>query len=176
MGETNNSFPHTRNNLRYQQVFLGSDIVDPTIVGVCLRKDDLFGGAAQTQTLAIKMGPTSLDYTNLTNSFDGNYSAPPTDVFSGDVSVPEAVGSGTPTDFDFCLPFAHQYVHTPGTNLIIEVVNTSATLSLSREMHARTARQPVPPPPATVNPATRGCNVGPHLFCSIAIIGRFFSR
>ena len=125
MGETNNSFPHTRASIRYQQVFLGSDVVDPTIVGVCLRKDDLFGGVAQTQTLAIKMGPTSLDYTNLTNSFDGNYSAPPTDVFSGDVNVPAASGAGTPADFDFCIPFTQQYVHTPGTNVIIEVVNTS---------------------------------------------------
>jgi len=127
MGETNNSFPHTRNNLRYQQVFLGTDVVDPTIVGVCLRKDDLFGGGAQTQTLAIKLGPTSLDYTNLTGSFDGNYSAPPTEVFSGDVNVPAAVGAGIPADFDFCIPFTQQYVHTPGSNVIIEVVNTSAT-------------------------------------------------
>ena len=127
MGETNNSFPHTRSNLRYQQVFLGSDIVDPTIVGVCLRKDDLFGGAAQTQTLTIKLGPTSLDYTNLTGSFDSNYSAPPTEVFSGDVSIPAAVGAGTPADFDFCIPFTQQYVHTAGSNVIIEIVNTSAS-------------------------------------------------
>lgn len=127
MGETNNSFPHTKNNVRYQQVFLGSDVVDPAIVGLCLRKDDLFGGVVQSQTLSIKMGPTSLDYTNLTSSFDGNYSAPPTEVFSGDVSVPAAVGAGTPGDFDFCIPFTQQYVHTPGSNVIVEVVNTSAT-------------------------------------------------
>ncbi len=183
MGETNNSFPHARNNLRYQQVFLGSDVVDPTIVGVCLRKDDLFGGVAQTQTLTIKMGPTSLDYTNLTTSFDGNYSAPPTEVFSGDVSIPAAVGAGTPADFDFCIPFTQQYVHT-GSNVIIEVVNTSET-SIGQPRDACSDSAPTcttarafafsptaenallvsrgglvmkfqsPPPPAPVNPANK---------------------
>jgi hypothetical protein len=125
MGETNNSFPHSAKNLRYQQVFMGSDIHDPTIVGVCLRRDDVFGGPAQTQTLTIKLGPTSLDYTNLTNAFDSNYSAPPTEVFSGDVAIPASAGAGTPADFDFCIPFTQQYVHTAGSNVIIEVTNTS---------------------------------------------------
>lgn len=127
MGETNNSFPHTQKNLRYQQVFLGSDLVDPTLVGVCLRRDDLFGGASSTQTLTIKLGPTSLDYTTLTNSFDANFSDVPTEVFSGDVVVPASAGGGTPADFDFCIPFTQQYVQPAGSNLIIEVVNTSLT-------------------------------------------------
>lgn len=129
MGETNNSFPHTQRNLRYQQVFLGSDLVDPTLVGVCLRRDELFGGASVTQTLTIKLGPTSLDYTNLGHDFDANYSASPTEVFSGEVVVPASSGLGTPVDFDFCIPFTQEYVHPAGSNLIIEVVNTSATSS-----------------------------------------------
>jgi hypothetical protein len=129
MGETNNNFPHSQRNLRYQQVFLGSDVVDSTIVGVCLRRDDVFGGSSITQTLAIKMGPTSLDYTNLGNSFDGNYSAPPTEVFAGDVVVPESAGAGTPVDFDFCIPFTQAYEHPSGSNFIIEVVNTSLASS-----------------------------------------------
>ena len=127
MGETNNSFPHTQKNLRYQQVFLGSDLSDPTLVGVCLRRDDLFGGASVTQTLTIKLGPTSLDYTSLGTGFDANYSATPTEVFSGPVVVPASAGAGTPADFDFCIPFTQQYVHPAGSNLIVEVVNTSLT-------------------------------------------------
>jgi hypothetical protein len=125
MGETNNSMPHTWSNVRYQQVFAGSDIVDPRLVKLCLRRDELAGGAGGTQTLTIRMGPTSLDYTNLGNNFDSNYSAPPTEVFSGDVAVPSSTGAGTPVDFDFCIPFTQEYDHTPGSNLIVEVVNTS---------------------------------------------------
>jgi hypothetical protein len=127
MGETNGSFPHTQRNLRYQQVFLGSDLSDPTLVGVCLRRDDMFGGVSVTQTLTIKLGPTSLDYTSLGAAFDANYSDTPTEVFSGEVVVPASAGGGTPTDFDFCIPFTQQYVHPAGSNLIVEVINTSAT-------------------------------------------------
>src|SRR4029079_17176175 len=102
MGETNNSFPHTQKNLRYQQVFLGSDVTNPTLVGVCLRRDDVNGGISSTQTLSIKLGPTSLDYTNLSRDFYANYSASPTEVFSGEVVVPANSGLGTAADFDFC--------------------------------------------------------------------------
>jgi hypothetical protein len=126
MGETNNSFPHTQRNLRYQQVFAGSDLVDPVVVKLCLRRDELFGGAGSTQTLTVRMGPTSLDYTNLGTSFDGNYSAPPTEVFSGDVVVPASAGAGTPADFDFCIPFTQEYDHVAGSNVIVEVINTTA--------------------------------------------------
>jgi hypothetical protein len=129
MGETNNSIPHTWRNVRYQQVFSGSDLIDSRLVKMCLRRDDLFGGAGSTQTLTIRLGPTSLDYTNLGSNFASNYSAPPTEVFSGDVVVPASSSGGTPADFDFCVPFTQQYDHTPGSNLIVEVINTSATLN-----------------------------------------------
>jgi hypothetical protein len=129
MGETNNGFPHTQRNLRYQQVFLGSELADPVIVGVCLRRDELFGGSSSTQTLTIKLGPTSLDDTSLGSVFDDNYSAAPTEVFSGDVVVPASSALGTPTDFDFCIPFTQSYTHPSGSNVIVEVVNTSLTSS-----------------------------------------------
>lgn len=125
MGESSNSIPFAWKNIRYQQVFAGADVLDPRIVKLCLRRDEVSGGAGGTQSLTIKMGPTSLDYTNLGGNFDSNYSAPPTEVFSGDVVVPASSGAGTPVDFDFCIPFTQEYDHTPGSNLIVEVVNTS---------------------------------------------------
>ena len=136
MGEENNSFPHTQRNLRYQQVFLGSDLADPIIVGVCLRRDEAFGGASSTQTLTIKLGPTSLDYTNLGSVFADNYSASPTEVFSGEVVIPASSGSGTPADFDFCIPFTQSYSHPALSNLIIEVVNTSLIASTGQPRDA----------------------------------------
>jgi hypothetical protein len=121
----NNNFPHSARNLRYQQVFLGSELGDPVIVGICLRRDEAPGGTERVQTLNIKLGPTLLDYTNLGNTFAANYSAPPTEVFAGDVIVPANVAGTDPADFDLCFPFLQEYVHTAGTNLILEVVNTS---------------------------------------------------
>lgn len=125
MGGANNQIPHSWANVRYQQVFQGADLKDPVLVGLCLRRDQFPGGTERTQTLAIKLGPTSLDHTNLGMTFDANYSAPPTTVFSGDVLVPAGIGGGTPADFDLCIPFTQSYEHAPGTNVILEVVNTS---------------------------------------------------
>lgn len=125
MGETSNTFPHSFKNLRYQQVFSGADVVNPVIVGLCLRRDDVFGGVERTQTLTVTLGPTSLDYTNLGSNFASNYSATPTEVFTGDVVIPAAAAGGTPADFDFCIPFTQSYTHPAGSNLIVEVVNTS---------------------------------------------------
>src|SRR5688500_9562709 len=105
MGGTNNNFPHSGfRTHRYQQVFLGSDLVDPVIVALCLRRDNVIGSLSREKTLTIKLGPTSLDHTNLGTTFDNNYSAPPTLVFSGTVVLPASLGDGTPADFDFCLP------------------------------------------------------------------------
>jgi len=126
MGESGNTLPHSMKNLRYQQVFLGSDVVNPEIVGLCLRRDDAFGGGTETtQTLSIRLGPTALDHTTLSANFAANYSSAPTEVFAGDVIVPASVRGGTPADFDLCIPFTQTYNHPAGSNLIVEVVNTS---------------------------------------------------
>jgi hypothetical protein len=129
MGATNQNFPHASfRQMRYQQVFMGSDLVNPQIVSLCLRRDDVVGGLSRTKTLTIRLGPTNLDYTNLGATFDDNYSAPPTEVFSGDVIIPASLGDGTPADFDFCIPFTQMYEHPAGSNLIVEVLNTSLDL------------------------------------------------
>lgn len=121
----NNNLPHSFRNVRYQQVFLGSELVDSVIVGLCLRRDEVPGGTERVQTLTIKLGPTALDHTNLGNTFDSNYSAPPTEVFTGDVLIPANVSGTDPANFDLCFPFTQEYLHTAGSNLIVEVLNTS---------------------------------------------------
>ena len=129
MGGTNNNFPHASfRNMRFQQIFLGSDLVSPRIVSLCLRRDEQIGSLSRTKTLTIKLGPSNLDNTNLSSEFDENYSAPPTEVFSGDIVIPAAAAGGTPVDFDFCVPFTQEYDHPAGSNLIVEVINTSLDL------------------------------------------------
>jgi hypothetical protein len=129
MGAVNNNFPQASfRQMRYQQVFLGSDVVNPEIVSLCMRRDEVVGSIARTKTLTIKLGPTSQDYTSIGATFDDNYSAPPTTVFSGDVIIPASLGDGTPADFDFCIPFTQAYEHPAGSNLIVEVINTSLDL------------------------------------------------
>ncbi len=129
MGAINNNFPHASfRTMRYQQVFSGSDVTNPVIVGLCLRRDEAVGSLSREKTLTVKLGPTNLDHTSLTTAFDANYSAPPTEVFSGNVTIPAAAVGGTPADFDFCIPFTQQYDHPAGSNVIVEVLNTSLNL------------------------------------------------
>ena len=129
MGEVNNIWPHSGANMRYQQVFLGSELAGTDrIAGLCLRHDELFGGRELTEQLTVKLGPTSMDNTNLGMTFDDNYSAAPTVVFSGSIVIPATTGAGTVDMFDFCIDFTTQYVHPDNSNLIVEIVNsTSAT-------------------------------------------------
>ena len=128
MGETNNSWPHARANMRYQQVFLGAELGDlDRIAGLCLRHDELFGGRQVAENLTVKLGPTLLNNTSLGNSFDTNYSGTPTVVFSGNTVIPATTGTGTLDMFDFCIEFTTEYLHPPGTNLIVEFVNATAT-------------------------------------------------
>lgn len=128
MGEANNTFPHAFANMRYQQVFLGAELGDVTAVGgLCLRRDEFAGGPAGTQQLTVKLGPTQLNHLTLTPVFDANYSAPPTTVFSGPVSIPASSGGGTPDDFYISIEFTTPYLHPAGSNVIVEIVNTSAT-------------------------------------------------
>ena len=127
MGEVNNIWPHSQRNMRYQQVFLGSEIDMDKIDGVCLRHDDAIGGRQSSDHLKIKLGPTQLDNTNLGLVFDDNYSSPPTEVFDGDVIIPATTGAGTVDMFDFCITFTTPYLHPAGSNLVIEWINTSST-------------------------------------------------
>lgn len=127
MGEVNNTWPHSRANMRYQQVFLGSELDMDRISGLCLRHDELFGGRQLTEHLTVKLGPTQMDNTNLSNTFADNYSSPPTEVFSGDVTIPATTGVGTLDSFDFCIEFTTEYVHPAGSNLVVEFTNTTTT-------------------------------------------------
>lgn len=136
MGETNNSWPHARGNMRYQQVFLGTELGDmDRIAGLCLRHDELFGGRQLTENLTVKLGPTNLDHTNLGTTFDANYSSAPTQVFSDEIIIPATTGEGTIDMFDFCIEFTTEYVHEPGANLIVEMINTGT----SQLTHAKDA-------------------------------------
>ena len=129
MGNTNNNFPHaSHRQMRYQQVFNGGDLVAPVIVSLCLRRDDVASSPARTKILTIKLGPTALDYTSLKAAFDSNYAALPTVVYSDTVVIPAALSGGTPVDFDVCIPFTQAYEHPAGSNLIVEVINTSSDL------------------------------------------------
>lgn len=124
MGNSNNVYPHSMPNMRYQQVIPGAEIGRPmTIRELCIRPDDQYSSPALVQQLTVKLGPTNLDPSTIGAAFDANYAAAPTTVFSGDFSMP-ATGPGGINDWKGCIEFTAAYRYDGG-NLLIEILNTS---------------------------------------------------
>ena len=124
MGDRYNFIPHANPQIRYQQVFSGSEVGGSQIItGFCLRSDNLRTSDRLVQQLTVKLGPTNFNPATIGSVFDNNYSAPPTTVFSGDFIMPET-GRGDLNSWDACLDFTTPYSH-PGGSLIVEMINTS---------------------------------------------------
>lgn len=133
MGESANTFPHARSNMRYQQVFLRNEVgVARTFNELSLRLDDTSGGPAQSQKLAVKLGYTARSHTNLSPLFASNVSGSMSTVFSGSIVLPQWNGGNySPTRCTVSIKFSSPWFWTPasGRNLLVEMVNTSASSS-----------------------------------------------
>lgn len=138
MGNIANSLPFCTKNLRYQQVFLSSEIApsSATFVGLSVRQDDLVPPRGTgTQQLKIILGYSTYGPSSLTNDFRKNViTGTAVTVYDGKVQLPSLSGRNSdPKKFTlnlkFTKPFA--FVKRTGQNLIMEVVNTSqASVSL----------------------------------------------
>jgi len=128
MGQSANTFPHAR-RMRYQQIFLGSEIgVSQVWRQLCLRRDERFGGPAQLQRIQVHLGQSTRSPATLGRGFLANYSGARRLVFSGNLNLPNRTGGGGTRSFDVCFRFQTPYVWIRnGRNLIVEMVNTSPT-------------------------------------------------
>lgn len=125
MASSNNVFPHSVADMRYQQVFLGTELGGhQRIGGLCLRPDDEVGSSGGAQEVTVKLGPTDRDLLTIGSDFDANYSSPPTTVYSGEWSLPET-GPGGVDDWKACLEFSEPFDFVSG-NLIVEIINLTA--------------------------------------------------
>lgn len=130
MGQTANTFPHARSNMRYQQMFLGSEVGRVGIfVELCLRLDEGFGGPAQTQDIELKLGYTAKTQATFSTVFASNYAGgSPQTVFKGKVALPAHRRGGTVQDFKICFKFARPWIWLRSgarPNLLTEWLNTS---------------------------------------------------
>lgn len=134
MGSTANRIPHARHLTKYQQVFLGSEILGGAgmlMTSLSLREDEQFVGSAGTYDYTIRVGPTQLDHTSLTSNFAGNFSGPATTVFSGSFNLPASAGAGGVNSWLMTIPFTTNYLHQSGDNLLVEWTNSSAASNSS---------------------------------------------
>jgi hypothetical protein len=129
MGNSNNYFPFGRMNMRYQQMFLESEIPQSTAyLGLSVRQG-AYATPGGNQTVQMFLGYSSLTPATMSATYDSNFIASSKrQVFNGTLVVPPITGTNTdPTKFAtnwvFSAPFP--FVKTAGQNLLLEVVNTS---------------------------------------------------
>ncbi|MFQ5505433.1 MAG: S8 family serine peptidase [Planctomycetota bacterium] len=132
-GESNNYFPHGRANMRYQQVFRGTEVRTPAnFLGVALRQDDLTRGRpGGSQRYTITMGYTTRNESTLSTAFDSNFNAGnKRQVFSGSYNIPSLTGLNRDlTKFAVAVKFQTPWTYVPaiGRNILIEFRNTSSS-------------------------------------------------
>ncbi len=126
MGQGTNTYPHAM-RMRYQQIFLGSEIGGSQWWSqLCLRRDERYGGPAETQRLQVYLGQSTRTPATIGRNFMANYSGGRRLVFDGILHLPNRTGGGGTKSFDVCFPFKRPYLWLRnGRNLIVEMVNTS---------------------------------------------------
>jgi len=130
MGNSSNTYPQANANMRYQQVFLGSEIgPSQTWSELDLRRDEAFGGPAESQRMTVIIGDTTLNYANLGTNFDKNFRNKLSPVFDGTLNLPAYTGGGTPNSFDIAFKFNRpiSWGATSTINLLVEMINKSAS-------------------------------------------------
>jgi len=133
MGNSNNRHGVGSANLRYQQIFVGTDFGSQpiTIQGHAYRAPRTTSGRnGGSQTLTIKMSPTTKSPASMSTTYATNITGTETTVFSGTVNYPSLSGyNSDPTLFDVEIKWTKPWVFTPkpGQNVLMEIDNTSTT-------------------------------------------------
>jgi hypothetical protein len=128
-GESYSALPQATPDVRYQQVFLGSDLPKATSwSGIGLRQDEQAvsngGGSANWR---IRIGYTSKTPATMSSTFEANFDLdPPVTVFDGSFSMPSLAGRNVnPDAFAIGFPFPSSFHWQPqaGRNLCLEIVH-----------------------------------------------------
>jgi hypothetical protein len=129
-GNTNNDFPFgcsSFSSMRYQQVYLGSEVGSGTITQIAFRQDGVSGGAFGPTTIngiTITLSSTSAAPDGLSTTFANNVGADVTTVFTGNLTLSSAACPGAgPCPFDIVIPLQTPFSFNPagGLNLLLDV-------------------------------------------------------
>ncbi|MCA8972675.1 MAG: hypothetical protein KDC95_23005, partial [Planctomycetes bacterium] len=126
MGNSNNYYPIGRADQRYQQVFVASEFSGPGLINAFSLRADELAGAAQSQTLEIRLGLTTYDPTTMTNDFAMNATGAQTTVLPATVvNLPATVANTDPNAFTSRIAFTTPFFYAATSNLLVEIRNTS---------------------------------------------------
>lgn len=128
-GGSDNSIPFTWSPVKYQQVFLGSDLPRAfTMAGISVRRDE---GAIRAHNISVELeiqvGYTTRTPTSMSTTFAANFDsgAPVQVVPRGVVDFPDQplTPPANPGDFYFTIPWPIHFAWTPvpGRNFLVQV-------------------------------------------------------
>ncbi len=126
-GGSDNSIPFTWSPVRYQQVFLGSELpVAFSMAGISLRQDERGAAHGVTVDLEIAVGYTTKTPPTMSTTFAANFDSgapvivlPRAQIVFPDMPLPPT----TPSDFFLTIPWpvAFAWAPAPGRNFLIQV-------------------------------------------------------
>ncbi len=139
-GDGNNGFPFNCSffvlpSMRYQQVYLASEVGSGTITEVRFRQDGGGFGTAFGPTLilgvTITLSSTSNGPDTLSTTFATNIGADVTTVFSGGLTLSSAASVAVPRPFDIVIPLATPFFFdaAAGKNLLLDVTIPTCPLT-----------------------------------------------
>lgn len=177
MGDSNNRHGVGSANLRYQQMFVGTDFgTRPlTLLGHAYRQPRTTSGrGAGSQTLLIKMSHTTRSPASMSTTYAANVTGTETTVFSGTVNYPALTGyNSDPTLFDVEIKWSKPWIYTPqlNQNVLMEIVNTSAaTHAYYMDASGEISTARLYATPATATTGTKSDNYG-LVVCFLTKVG-----
>lgn len=134
-GDNNNSYPFNCVNpgpsMRYQQVYLGTEVGTGEILELRFRQDGEFGmpfGPTTVPSVVIQLSSTTAGpfgpFGGLSLVFADNVGADATTVFSGNLVLSSSAGGGAPREFDIAVPLSTRFSFDAGSgdNLLLDVI------------------------------------------------------
>ena len=111
--------------VRYQQVYLGSEVGDGLITDINFRQDVVLGSAftAVLDNVTIVLSSTTADPDGLSTTFSANVGFGETVVFSGSLMLSSATSTAVPRPFDVSVALATPFPFdsSTGLNLLIDI-------------------------------------------------------
>jgi len=128
-GDGNNAFPFSctviTTSMRYQQVYLASEVATGWITQIAFRQDaaSTAFGPTLIPGVSIKLSSTSNAPDTLSTTFATNVGADATTVFSGGLTLSSAASAAVPRPFNITIPLTTPFLFdaTAGTNLLLDV-------------------------------------------------------
>lgn len=129
--------------MRYQQVYLGSEVGTGEISGLRFRLDGKVGSAfgptaISNVTIQLSSTTTAHPFSGLSSTFADNIGPDATTVFAGNLVLSSSGSPAVPRPFDVIVPLVSRFFFdsSTGANLLLDVTVPSCALTTALDAHS----------------------------------------